>query len=404
MNIFTNKYFYFLKKNNDYKLINDNDIIKVYIRKELNENEKRTIIVPSDIKKLKNNNFKIYIESSDNRIYENNLYENSGAIVTYLKWYDDYFKNALIIGLKDFEDYHMLQNHIHIYFSHSYKNQYNSSIILNSFKMSSSLIYDLEYFKNKSGKRLISFGFYAGYVGGSLGIMQYYNKKNHNRNISNLKYWYSKKSIKDELIQLINEDNIKNGDNNLLNKYTTISKNKNKNNNNNNNNNNIKIGIIGPKGNCGNGVIDLLNSLGIEYINITKDNINLFKLNEFDILFNCILLEKNYNNVWFNKETIFRKNIIIVDISCDFTKENNPIQIYDKNTTFKDPVYNYNKYVDIIAIDNLPSLLPKDSSDYFSEKFSKLLIEYRKDSNYYWKNNKKVFLNVISNIDILHDY
>jgi saccharopine dehydrogenase (NAD+, L-lysine-forming) len=127
-------------------------------------------------------------------------------------------------------------------------------------------------------------------------------------------------------------------------------------------------------------------------------------LNEFDILFNCILLDKNYNKIWFNEETIFKKNIIIVDISCDFTKQNNPIQLYNKNTTFELPVYSYNEFVDIIAIDNLPSLLPKDSSDYFSEKFTELLIDYKNDRNNYWCNNKKIFLEVLDNINVINDY
>ena len=82
---------------------------------------------------------------------------------------------------------------------------------------------------------------------------------------------------------------------------------------------------------------------------------------------------------------------MIVDISCDYTKPNNPINIYNNPTTFENPVYKYNNYVDIIAIDNLPSLLPKESSDYFSKKLLTLLLDFNKDTNNYWKNNLKIY-------------
>ena len=54
-------------------------------------------------------------------------------------------------------------------------------------------------------------------------------------------------------------------------------------------------------------------------------------------------------------------------------------------------MYSYNKYVDIIAINNLPSLLPRESSIYFSSKCVELLRNLNGDTNDYWKNNEKVF-------------
>jgi saccharopine dehydrogenase (NAD+, L-lysine-forming) len=94
------------------------------------------------------------------------------------------------------------------------------------------------------------------------------------------------------------------------------------------------------------------------------------------------------NETWLDKKTIFFKPITIVDISCDCTRENNPIKLYEKSTTWNQPVLSYNKYVDIIAIDNLPSLLPKDSSDYFSDICIRLLLNYNNDE---WINNKNIF-------------
>jgi len=319
----------------------------IYIRSEHNKDEHRTPLVPNDIKKL--NNYIVYVQSSENRIYSDEEYQNNGAIITNKLWYDPIFKDALIVGLKDLDNLDKLAGHSHVYFSHSYKNQLGSEKILSAFKNSSSIIYDFEYFINNN-KRLISFGYYAGIAGGYLGLLQYITKKQYpGKNISNLEY-----------CETINNSSLQN----------------------------INICIIGSNGNCGEGVKYILDNLNLKYIQIQKGN-DKSNLKNYDILYNCIKLSEESNEIWFDKNTVFTKPIIIVDISCDYTKENNPIKLYNKCTTWTEPVYSYNQYVDIIAIDNLPSLLPKDSSDYFSNIFTKLLLE--KDKFGYWENNKNIF-------------
>lgn len=310
----------------------------IYIRSEFNKDEHRTPLVPNDIKKL--NNYIFYVQSSNNRIYSDIEYENNGAIITDKLWYDPIFKDALIVGLKEIHDLDKLAGHKHVYFSHSYKSQLGSDKILKAFKYSSSIIYDFEYFLNNN-KRLISFGYYAGIAGAYLGLLQY-NKKLTNLN--------------KDFIKIIKFDH------------------------------ELKIGIIGPNGNCGRGVKYILDNLNLKYIQIQKGD-DKSNLKNYDILYNCIKLSEASNEIWFDQNTIFTKPIIIVDISCDYTKENNPIKLYNNCTTWIEPVYSYNQYVAIIAIDNLPSLLPKDSSDYFSSKFTELLL----DKFSYWESNKNIF-------------
>ena len=360
----------------------------IYLRSEKNKNEKRTPLIPMDVYKLINNNFIVYVESSENRIYKNKDYEKAGAIITNINWSNDIFKNALIIGLKDI-DITKLDKHIHIYFSHSYKNQDNSFEILNKFCNSKSILYDFEYFTNYLNKRIISFGYYAGFIGSALGILQYYFKKLYDIDIHNLEPWDSKRDIINDIkyVKRFNIDQIICCE--RLNNFNEIF--------NGIYNNEIKIGIIGGYGNCGKGVIELLNIVNFEYVIIDKENINYINLYEFDILYNCILLDENYDKVWFDKNMIFNKEIIIVDISCDYSKVNNPIQIYNNPTSYENPVLKYGDYVDIIAINNLPSLLPKDSSDYFSEKCVELLLDYNSDSNNYWSKNKNIFFDKIKN-------
>jgi saccharopine dehydrogenase (NAD+, L-lysine-forming) len=103
-------------------------------------------------------------------------------------------------------------------------------------------------------------------------------------------------------------------------------------------------------------------------------------LRHFNLIYNCIALQETYNKVWFDENARFTSNITIVDISCDYSKHNNPIKLYNSATTWAKPVYKYNDFVTIIAIDNLPSLLPKESSDMFSKKCTELLLEFGSES------------------------
>jgi saccharopine dehydrogenase (NAD+, L-lysine-forming) len=79
-----------------------------------------------------------------------------------------------------------------------------------------------------------------------------------------------------------------------------------------------------------------------------------------------------------------------VYISCDYDNKLNPIQIYDKKTTWDNPVLKLEN-TDVIAIDNLPSLLPVDSSIYFSTQLSVLLSNYHNDIDKHWVRNKNIF-------------
>lgn len=339
--------------------------ILLYIRKEINDNEYRTPLTPKDVEKLIKQGWIIYIESSDNRIYKDDEYSKVGCIVTTNKWYNNEYNQGIIIGLKELTNLDKLDNHIHIYFSHSYKNQINSKDILGRFKESNSILYDFEFFTDDNNRRLISFGFYAGYVGCCLGILQYFTKKRTNENIKNIKPWKSK-------IDIIND---------IKNIYEK----------------NILVAVIGANGRCGSSVCKVLDMLEIPYVKYNRNDKKV-ELIYYDIIYNCITLDVELNETWIDQYTFFIKPITIVDISCDNSKINNPIKLNNKSTSWKEPVITYNSNIDIISIDNLPSLLPKESSNDFSIRFYELLNEYHTENNKIWTNNKKIYEKIKENI------
>ena len=247
-------------------------IKKLYIRNEFNLHEKRTALVPSDIYILILNGFEIWIEESTHRIFSNEEYIKNNVFITNLPWYHDKFKDFLIIGLKELNNLDKLNYHKHVYFSHLFQNQNNSIEILKKFKNSKSIIYDFEYFLDSNNKRIITFGYYAGIVGCALGLIQYFLK-------------ISKK----ELNNLIPWDNI----NELIKSIKSTEKFS--------CNQNINIAIIGPNGNTGSGVCYILEYLNFKFNKIYRETDKKDLLN-YDIIFNCIKLDINSEEIWFNHD------------------------------------------------------------------------------------------------------
>ena len=321
----------------------------IYLRSETYANESRTPLVPIHIEILKKAGYQIIVESSEKRIFPDMDFIKAGAIITTDPWFKQP-KNTLIVGLKELANLDKLDEHTHIYFSHSYKQQNNANHILQAFRRSNSIIYDLEYFLNPDGKRALAFGYNAGLVAAVLGLTQYYNRKNGYPDLHNLQPWLTMDSMLDSC------------------KTHPAT-----------------IAVVGS-GRSAQGVKCILQKLNLPAFTVCRENIRIIK--DADIIFNCITLDKNYNEVWIDKDTQLNKDQLIVDISCDYTKPNNPIAVYSSPTTWQDPVYNYSDKLSIIAIDNLPSLLPRDSSVEFSEKLTRLLLTYGDPC---WHNNLKTF-------------
>jgi saccharopine dehydrogenase (NAD+, L-lysine-forming) len=59
---------------------------------------------------------------------------------------------------------------------------------------------------------------------------------------------------------------------------------------------------------------------------------------------------------------------VIGDIACDPTSDFSPIKVYDRVTTWEEPALRVHDAppLDVTAIDNLPSMLPRESSEDFA--------------------------------------
>ena len=93
---------------------------------------------------------------------------------------------------------------------------------------------------------------------------------------------------------------------------------------------------------------------------------------ESDIFINCIYLTTKIPNFvdMPSLDTPNRKLSVVCDVSADTTNPNNPIPIYTVATTFDKPTVPVEvkgePALSLISIDNLPSLLPREASEAFS--------------------------------------
>lgn len=120
-----------------------------------------------------------------------------------------------------------------------------------------------------------------------------------------------------------------------------------------------------------------------------------------DVFVNCIYLSAKippFVNVEALKSPD-RKLTVVCDVSCDTTNPNNPIPIYDVNTTFDKPTVpvtlldgSNDLPLSVISIDHLPSLLPREASEAFSSALLPSLLQL-KDWKHarVWQQAEKLF-------------
>lgn len=123
--------------------------------------ERRTPLVPNDVKLLlQKYPVEIYIQPSERRIYSEKEYEEAGATIR-----EDLSNCSILIGLKEVKIKDFIADKTYLFFSHTIKGQdYNMPMLQHILDSSITLI-DYEKIENEDGKRLIFFSVQAGLAG-----------------------------------------------------------------------------------------------------------------------------------------------------------------------------------------------------------------------------------------------
>jgi saccharopine dehydrogenase (NAD+, L-lysine-forming) len=118
------------------------------------------------------------------------------------------------------------------------------------------------------------------------------------------------------------------------------------------------------------------------------------ELLQHHIFLNCILAQPGCPVfVPASAKTASRKLTVIGDIACDPTSDFSPIKVYDRATDWETPALRVHESppLDVTAIDNLPSLLPIESSEDYAAQLLPTLLQLNNIDSSVWARAKAQF-------------
>jgi saccharopine dehydrogenase (NAD+, L-lysine-forming) len=358
----------------------------IWLRHETKQFEERSALTPEAAGTLKMLGHDVIVESSPTRCFSDEEFARVGCkIVPTNSWIKDAPTGAIILGLKELEDKDFPLTHRHIHFAHVYKGQDGAEKTLSRFIQGDGKLYDLEYLTNENGRRVAAFGVWAGFVGAGLGVRLWANQQ-LGINLNEKAPLSSAKNKEDFIMRVLKE----------LDKVEKKP----------------RVLVIGASGRCGKGAVKLLREVGIEPVCWTsKDTKNRGPISEilgFDLLINAAFIA-NKTLPFLNKDILKNERNLtaISDVGCDPTGPCNPLPIYSQSTTMDEPVLTLDKnnLLEITAIDHLPSLLPRESSEDFCDQLLPHLIDFldNKIENSPWERALELFYETTMKLGLKQD-
>lgn len=318
----------------------------LWVRAEQRENEERVGITPEGVATLIKAGIRVTVEESSVRAIELDGYRDAGAEIAAENSWPQAPRDAIIFGLKELPEDGTALPHRHIMFGHAYKGQFSGRALLERFKAGGGTLYDLEYLVDENGRRVAAFGYWAGFAGAAVSLKSWIAQK-QGKICGSVGVYKNKDALVSELKAEITALN------------TTAP----------------SAIIIGALGRVGTGAGDLLEAMGSQVTRWdmaeTASGGPFPEILDHDLFINCILARPGTPVfVPTSAKDTDRKLTVIGDVACDPDSDYNPVPVYDKATTWDAPALRVheNPVLDVTAIDNLPSMLPRESSEDFAEQ------------------------------------
>ena len=317
--------------------------IHVWIRSESRGTERRAPVVPTHVPMLLDAGFEVTVEESPQRIFTIEEYAAAGASVVAEGTWVDAPHDAYILGIKELPDEPASLRHRHIYFAHAFKGQEDARRTLERFRRGGGRLLDIEYLTDDHGRRVVAFGYWAGYVGAALGVLHLADR------LSAPLAPMAKHELDAEL-----EQAGKAGADQLL------------------------ALVTGARGRSGRGAQRALMTAAVPTTlwdrQETRD-LHKQALLGHDLLVNCVVTHTPTTPFVEQADLDHERRLrVLADVTCDVTGPTNMLPVNTEITSWQEPVrrlhdgtpQHANAPLDVIAIDNLPSLLPREASEGFS--------------------------------------
>ncbi|MCV6601637.1 MAG: saccharopine dehydrogenase [Cohaesibacter sp.] len=347
-------------------------MVHFWLRDEDRATERRTALTPKNAQALIEKGFEITVEMSEKRAFSNADYAAVGCAMADSRSWVNAPEDAIILGLKELAETPATLPNKMIHFAHIYKDQTGWEEEMARFTKGGGLLYDIEFLVADNGRRVAAFGYWAGWMGAALGAHRLLERRAGKNEITQgVSPYESQTVILDKLRALAAE-----GQGDMPNAI-----------------------VIGAKGRSGTGASECLEAVGIKVtkwdIEETK-NLDREALLSHDMMVNCVLM-MGPGLLLATKEHLVAEGTkmkVISDVSCDPFSDFNPLPIYAEPTSWTDPVIEVAKNaqgeaVEVTSIDNLPSLLPAQAAEEFSDQFLPSLARFPQGPE--WVNGEKKF-------------
>ncbi|RKT32072.1 saccharopine dehydrogenase (NAD+, L-lysine-forming) [Roseovarius halotolerans] len=324
----------------------------LWLRAEQRPNEDRTGLTPEGAAKLIAQGIRVTVEESRSRIIPIDGYRQAGCEIAPENTWPDAPRDAIIFGLKELPDDGTPLPHRHIMFGHAFKGQHAGRRLLERFRAGGGTLFDLEYLVDEQGRRVAAFGYWAGYAGAAVSLMAW-TAQQAGETCPPVASYPNKHALLEDLAGRLDATG------------------------------RARPGaiVIGALGRVGTGAADLCEA--VEVTTTKWDMAETASGGPFpeilahDIFLNCIFARPG-TPVFVPASALDsnRRLTVIGDVACDPDSDYNPVPVYDAATTWDRPVTRVHDAppLDVMAIDNLPSLLPLESSqDYAAQLLPSLL-------------------------------
>jgi saccharopine dehydrogenase (NAD+, L-lysine forming) len=307
----------------------------LWLRHETGPTERRTPIVPADAASLIAAGMAVTVEKSPQRAFRIADYAAVGCAVAPAGSWPGASPDTMIVGLKEPGPDPFALRHRHVFFGHAYKGQVGAARLLSRFAAGGGTLLDLESLTDGAGRRLAAFGFWAGYAGAALAAL-------HHRGDLPVPLRTMTRPELDEMLARPGAG--------------------------------ARALVIGALGRSGRGACEALTMAGHQVTRWDLEEtrrLDVAALLDHDILVNAVFVTEPGPPflTWDGLDREDRRLTVVSDVSCDVTSDCNRLPVNTRVTIWTEPSRRLRaapRPLDVLAIDNLPSLLPEEASSQFS--------------------------------------
>ena len=314
---------------------------QIVLRAETKPGERRTALSPADLVRLRDaRKIPVLVERSAHRVFADSAFEQLGFAMVPAGHWKSCGADTLVVGLKELETESFALAQTHLFFAHAYKGQQEAPQVLDRFQRGQGLIFDLESLRDERNRRLVAFGFWAGYVGAGVGILEL---------AGDLRTPLSDFGDSESLRRRCAEA--------LAGKRP-------------------RVVVTGALGRAGRGAMKLLESLELDPVGLDQaelaDPAVRASLAGYDLLVHCVGGNASAEPFLTREALAGARLQVLSDVTCDFTNPSHLFPFYRSGTDLKNPVLKVDG-LRVIAVDHLPTLLSRESSEEFSSGLLPLL-------------------------------